>query len=112
MDTSDKLLIIIATGDKEKALAGLMYAKNALNRDWLPNVKVVYFGPSEKLVVEDSDVADAALEVASVGESFACKAISDREDISSRLYEMGVKVEYVGAIISDFIKDGYVPMVW
>ena len=24
----------------------------------------------------------------------------------------GVKVEYVGIIISDYIKDGYAPMVW
>ena len=26
--------------------------------------------------------------------------------------EMGVKVEYVGTIISDYVKQGYVPMVW
>jgi hypothetical protein len=97
---TDKLLIIIATGDKAKALTGLMY------------VKVVYFGPSERLMVEDADVASAAIEVASLGEAFACKAISDRENISEKIDEMGVKVENVGAIISDYIKQGYVPMVW
>jgi len=31
---TDKLLVITATGDKAKALTGLMYAKNALKRSW------------------------------------------------------------------------------
>lgn len=108
----DKLLVIIATGDKDKALTGLMYAKNAIKQEWLPEVKLVYFGPSEKLMVEDPDVRDAALEAANLGECFACKAISDRDEISEKLGEMGIKVEYVGSIISDFIKEGYQPMVW
>jgi hypothetical protein len=47
-----------------------------------------------------------------MGETFACKAISDREGIREKIDEMGVTVEYVGIIISDYIKDGYAPMVW
>jgi len=109
---TDKILVVIATGDKDKALTGLMYAKNALKREWLEDVKVVYFGPSERLMVEDADIASAAIEVTSLGETYACKAISDRENISERIDEMGVKVEYVGAIISEYVKQGYVPMVW
>jgi len=109
---TDKVLVIIATGDKAKALTGLMYAKNALKREWLEDVKVVYFGPSERLMVEDADVASAAIEVASLGEAYACKAISDRENISEKIDEMGVRVEYVGSIISDYVKQGYIPMVW
>jgi hypothetical protein len=109
---TEKLLAIIATGDKEKALTGLMYTKNAIKLDWLKDIKVVYFGPSEKLMVEDSQVRDEALDLASLGECFACKAISDRENISDKVDEMGIKVEYVGSIISEYIKQGYVPMVW
>lgn len=109
---TDKLLVIIATGDKDKALTGLMYTKNAFEREWLPDIKVVYFGPSEKLMVEDSQVRDEAIEVANMGECYACKAISDREAISDKVNEMGIRVEYVGSIISDFIKQGYIPMVW
>jgi len=109
---TDKVVVIIATGDKDKALTGLMYAKNALKRGWLEDVKVVYFGPSENLMVENADVASAAIEVASLGETYACKAISDREKISEKIDDMGVRVEYVGSIISDYIKQGYVPMVW
>jgi len=46
-----KVLIIIATKDREKALTGLMYAENAIKNDWLKDVKVVFFGPSESLMV-------------------------------------------------------------
>ena len=109
---TDKVLVIIATGDRDKALTGLMYARNALRRGWLDDVKVVYFGPSERLMVEDADVASAAIEVASLGEAYACKAISDRDEISEKIDELGVRVEYVGTIISDYIRQGYVPMVW
>jgi len=109
---NSKLLVIIATGEKEKALTGLMYARNALKHGWLEDVKVVFFGPSERLITEDDQVADEVKEVALIGESFACKAISDREGFSGELERLGVKVEYVGSIISNHIKDGYLPMVW
>jgi hypothetical protein len=109
---SSKLLVIIATGDKAKALTWLMYVKNAIKRKWLNEIKIIYFDPSEQLIYRDPDVADAAIEVACMGESFACKAISDRDRISEKIDEMGIKVECVGNIISDYIKEGFVPMVW
>lgn len=62
--------------------------------------------------MEDSQVRDEAIEVANRGECFACKAISDREEVSEKIDEMGIKIEYVGSIISKLIKEGYVPMVW
>ena len=109
---SSKLLVVIATGDKAKALTGLLYAKNAIKHQWLEEVKVVYFGPSEQLIYSDPGVANAAIEVAGMSESYACKAISDRDGISEKIDSMGVSVEYVGSIISEHIKLGYVPMVW
>jgi hypothetical protein len=109
---ASKILVIIATGEKDKALTALMYARNALKRKWLDDVKVFFFGPSEKLMTADSEVANAVLEMVSLGESYACKAISDTEDISERISDLGVRVEYVGSIISGYIKEGYVPLVW
>ena len=48
-----------------------MYAKNAIIREWLDSVKVVYFGPSEQLMYDDSYLTKAAIELANLGESFA-----------------------------------------
>ena len=109
---SSKLLVIIATGDKEKALAGLMYARNALKNRWLDDVKVVFFGPSEQLTAYDGETTNKAKEIAAMTDCFACKAISDSKGVSENLAEVGIKVEYVGTVVSNFIKEGYVPMVW
>ena len=109
---AEKLLVIMSTGDKEKALTALMFAKNALKNKRFEDVRVVYFGPVERLMASDAKVADAAIEISSMGESIACKAISDRQNISDKIAGMGVRIEYVGSIISDYINDGYVPMVW
>ena len=107
-----KLLVIIATGDKEKALAGLMYARNVLKNKWLDDVKVVFFGPSEKLVTLHDEIVWFIKDITTRCDCFVCKAISDKEGLSERLEEAGVKVEYVGTIVSNAIKEGYLPMVW
>jgi len=107
-----KLLVIIATGDKEKALAGLMYTRNVLKNKWMEDVKVVFFGPSEKLAAHHDKIARLIKEITATVECFACKAISDEEGVSEKLEEVGIKVEYVGTIVSNSIKEGYLPMVW
>lgn len=107
-----KLLIIIATGDREKALAGLMYTRNALKNKWLDNVKVVFFGPSEKLMTSDDEIAWFVKDITERSGCFACKAISDKEELSEKLEEAGVRVKYVGTVVSNAVKEGYLPMVW
>lgn len=107
-----KLLVIIATAEKEKALTGLMYARNTIAREWLKDVKVIFFGPFERLMVNDEEITTAAKEVAAIGGAIACKFLSDRDQVSDKIEKLGVDVEYVGPIIADLIKDGYVPMVW
>ena len=106
-----KLLVILATAEKEKALTGLMYARNTIAREWLEDVKVIFFGPIERLMVNDEDIATAAKEVAAIGGAIACKFLSDRDQVSDEIEKLGVDVEYVGPIIADLIKEGYIPMV-
>jgi hypothetical protein len=112
VDMSSKLLVVIATGENEKALTGLMYASRTLSEGWMDKVKVIFFGPSERLLVKDKRIAQAAKEISDVEKPIACKFISDREGLSEKIEDCGVKVDYVGTIISELIKDGYVPMVF
>ena len=107
-----KLLIIISSGDREKVLTALMYSNHAVSRGGFEDVKIMFFGPSEQLVVVDDEIKGKARDLAMVTECYACKAISDRQEISVDFEELGVKVEYVGRIISGFLKEGYIPMVW
>lgn len=109
---STKLLVIIASGDREKVLTALMYAKNTIKYGWLEDVRVIFFGPSENLLVDDTDVTSSASELSGLGKPVACKFLSDRDNISERIESLGITVDYVGTIIADLLKDGYTPMVW
>ncbi len=108
---SSKVLIIIATGEKEKALAGLMYPNNALKYSWLEDLKVILLGPSEKLIVQEEQVWTEVKRLNEMIGTIACKAISGEYKTSSELEKRCVRVEYVGKIMSDLIKDGYSPMI-
>lgn len=107
-----RLLVIISTGDNEKALTGLMYAHRSMTEGWMDDVKVIFFGPSERLLLKDAAIAGIAQKICEAEKPLVCKFISDREGISEKIEELGLKVDYVGSIISGFIKDGYVPMVF
>jgi hypothetical protein len=83
-----------------------MYAKNTLKYGWLEDVKTILFGPSEQLVANDP----ALKEIRTTADGIACKFISDNESTSESLEQLGLQIEYVGTIIADLIKEGYVPM--
>ena len=109
---SSNVVIVLSTGEKEKALTGLLYAVNAQKNNWLENVKVIFFGPFENLVCEDEDVMEAAFRLKEYQTPVACKFLSDRDGISAQLDSLGFNVDYVGSMLSDFIKKGYTPMVF
>ncbi|MFP4143440.1 MAG: hypothetical protein ACLFT7_08890 [Thermoplasmata archaeon] len=109
---NSKLLIVLSTGEREKALTGLMYAKNAIEQKWIEKIQVIFFGPIENLMVKDEEIREYAEAIAEQTECIACKYLSDRDNISEDIEELGMDVDYVGSIISDYIREGYVPMVW
>lgn len=110
---SSKVLVVISTVQKEKALAGLGLAKVAMQRGLMDEVKVVFFGTScEQLLSKDEDVQSAVKDFIDKGNIVACKGLADRAGISEDIAELGVPVEYVGTIIFDAIKDGFTPMVF
>jgi len=109
---SSKVMVILSTAEKDKALTGIMYAKNAQKNKWVDDVRVIFFGPFENLVCDDDEVIQAASELLDYQTPIACKFLSDQSGASDRLEELGFHVEYVGALISDSIKAGYIPMVF
>ncbi len=110
---NNKALIIISTSDIGKAQTGTMYAVNALKHAWLEEVKLVFFGPAESLLLKDPILQELLREYQSEeGTAVACKFIADRDDHSEEIEALGVEVKYVGKLISNLIKEGYIPMVW
>lgn len=109
---SEKALVIISTGEVEKARTGLMWATNCLRFGWMEEVKVIFFGPAQNLLLEDDRVKDMAQQIAEAEKPIVCKFISDRDGNSEAIEALGMDVQYVGTIIADSIKNGYIPMVF
>jgi hypothetical protein len=64
--------------------------------------------PSEKLAAFDKQVQEKIQGMKDCGvEILACKWCSDCMDISVQLESKGIKVVYVGPVISQLIKDGW-----
>jgi hypothetical protein len=109
---SSKIISIISTGEKEKALTGILYSTMAKAQGWMDEVKVVLLGPSEKLAATDPQVQDALKQAMANTSPVACKFIADQQGITQKLEELGLDIQFVGDIISNHIKEGYMPMVW
>jgi hypothetical protein len=110
---NDKLAVILASGDPHVLEMGFEYARNVLKYKWMSDVKVFLFGPSETQVATDPALRELAADLVQQGVvPVACKYCSDKYHVSELLNEAGCGVEYIGALISEAIKDGYVPMVW
>ncbi len=109
---SDKALVIISTSDAAKARTGLMWSMRCLQEGWLEDVKVIFFGPGENVLLADSEAQDIVREIAKAEPPLACKFLADRDGTTEAIEKLGVEVVYVGKIIADHIRDGYVPLVW
>lgn len=109
---ASKVLVIVSTAEKQKALTGIMYAVNAQKNKWVDDLKVVFFGPFENLLCADEEVAAAAAQLLDYEAPVACKFLSDRDGISPHLEKLGVNVDYVGTIISAYLEEGYAPLVF
>ena len=108
-----KILVVISTSDKEKALAGLMYATNAKRYGWAEDVKLVFFGPFEKYIANgDRDVIKLVNMAKKLNlDSIACKKIAEDGGFYEKL-KIHVETEYIGKYVSDLISKGYVPMIF
>jgi hypothetical protein len=109
-----KLLVILSSGDREVALdVGLIYPLNAIKNRWMDDVKLIVFGPSEKLAAYDTEVQGKLKELMEAGINvIACKWCADRMNITSLIEKAGIQVEYVGPIISQLIKDGWASLAF
>jgi len=70
-----KVFVILASGDRDVALeVGLVYPLNAVKNRWMDEVKLIIFGPSEKIAAHDMEVRERIDELRKAGiEVMACK---------------------------------------
>jgi hypothetical protein len=111
---ADKVFAIISDSDREQILeVSLVYTLNCAKKKWLDEVKIIFFGPAEKLAAFDIQVQERVKEIKGYNvEVLACKWCSDRYGVTPQLEAQGIKVIYVGPVISNLIKDGWAQLTF
>jgi len=111
---ASKVFVLVSSADREVALeVGLVYPLNASKNHWMDEVKVIFFGPSEKVAANDAEVQGRIKELLDVGiEVLACKWCSDRMNITEKLEAIGVRVIGVGPFISNLLNDGWTSLTF
>ena len=71
---ASKVFVMLSSADREVALeVGLVYPLNAKKKGWMEEVKVIIFGPSEKVAANDAEVQARLKECREAGvEVMAC----------------------------------------
>ena len=107
--TPDTLVVLWSSGDREVATNMVfMYTLNAKRRGWWNDVTLIVWGPSAKLLTEDSGLQERIEEMRQAGVGLlACKACSDSYGVSESLEKLGIKVTYMGEPFTQILKDEY-----
>jgi len=105
----ETLVVLWSSGDREVATKmAFMYTLNAKLRGWWKHVTLIVWGPSAKLLTEDSELQDRIREMRAAGVALlACKACSDGFGVSEGLEKLGVEVKYMGEPFTQILKDPY-----
>ena len=83
-----------------------MYTLNAKRRDWWENVRLVVWGPSAPLLVEDEDLQETVAAMAEEGVVLeACRACAEDYGVADELEALGVDVTYMGEPLTEYLKD-------
>lgn len=108
MEKLDKMVMIWTSGDRDVALKmALMYTLNSKKKGWWPDVTLVVWGPSAKLLCEDAELQDYIAKMKEEGIHLqACKACSDMYGVSDELEKMGIEVLFVGQTVTNYLKEG------
>ena len=104
-----KLAILWSSGDREVALTLVYsYARNSKIRGWWDEVRLIVWGPSEKILAYDAELQDGLYGLAREGvELVACKGCSDNYGTSEKLSELDIDVIYMGAPLTEMLKEGW-----
>ncbi len=111
---SSKLMVLWTSGDREVALKMVfMYTLNAKKQGWWDEIRFVIWGPSSKLLSEDTELQQAVKQMKETGvELQACKACADMYGVSDKLTSLGVEVKYMGVPLTEMLKSGWTSLTF
>jgi hypothetical protein len=106
MAEKEKLCVIWSSADKDVASSMVfMYTLNSKLHNWFKTVRLVVWGPSSKLLSEDSELQDYIVKMNEAGvELQACKSCADMYGVADDLTAMGIEVKYMGVPLTEMLK--------
>jgi len=106
---SDTLVVMWSSGDPEVAMkACLMYAHAAKKYNWFKEVILIVWGPSEKLLSENSILKEKVAAMKKDGIIVeACIACSNMYGVTNELKVCEVDVKGMGVPLTRYLKRGY-----
>jgi hypothetical protein len=106
---ADTLVVLWSSGDPEVAeKACLMYAHAAKKYKWFKEVILVVWGPSEKLLAENSNLKEKVAAMKKEGVKVeACVACSNMYGVTNELKVCEVDVKGMGVPLTRYLKRGY-----
>ena len=107
-DANNTLVVLWTSGDREVALKMVfMYTMNSKKKGWWEEVIFIVWGPSAKLLAEDSELQKELGVMAEHGVILeACKKCSDMYGVSDKLEELKIDVKYMGEPLTSYLKQG------
>ena len=90
MDKNENLVVLWTSGDIEVAEKMVyMYTLNAKKYGWWKNIIFIIWGPSAKLLSENTELQNQIKEFIDIGiQVKACKACADNYEVSDSLAEL------------------------
>ncbi|MFB6071087.1 MAG: hypothetical protein ABEJ76_08685 [Halanaeroarchaeum sp.] len=107
MADESELVVLWTTPEKETVENMLfMYALNAARRDWWASVRVIVWGASTGLLVDDEDLQGWIGDFQEAGVTVeACRACAENFDAVEDLEALGIDVFYIGERFTEYLKD-------
>ncbi len=99
-----KILTMITSGDKEKIMLALGFSKR--QKEHGNDVRVLFFGPSEKLVADDTEIGRMVNDVSAVIPPKACIFVAQNSNVEEKL-KKHVELLPAGQYITSSIDEGY-----
>ncbi len=107
-------ILIIIVSDGEKGKMGLRLARGSIRHKRYDDVKVFFFGPSEKMITElngeDKELFEEVLNYGAI--DGACIGYAKKLGIEEELRKMKIDLLHANERIAHYIYNGYVPLTF
>lgn len=104
---ADRLAVVWTSGDPDVAhRMALMYTNGAQRQNWFDEVRLVIWGPSQRLLIGDKDLQAEIAKMQEAGVHVqACVVCARSYGLVDDLKSLDIEVKAMGQPLSEYLKD-------